>query len=82
MAQQHIEETQIRELAYYLWLEDGQPQGDDQKHWLKAIDALTPATPKRKPARKAAAKPQASRARAAKPATKAAPKRATKAAKK
>ncbi len=69
MAHLNLDEGQIRETAYYLWLEDGQPVGRDEEHWLKAIDALTPATPKRKPARKAAAKPRA---------TKTAPKRTAK----
>ena len=54
-----LNEAQIRETAYLLWLDEGQPEGRDQEHWLKAIDALTPATPKKKPARKAAAKPKA-----------------------
>jgi len=54
-----LDEAQIRETAYLLWLDEGQPEGRDQEHWAKAIDALTPATPKRKPARRAAAKPKA-----------------------
>lgn len=88
MTQAHIDEAQIREAAYYFWLEDGQPDGMDQAHWLKAIDALTPAKPKRKPAArktapkaKPAAKPAAKAKSAAKTAdkTKSAPKRASRA---
>lgn len=66
MTQTHLDEAQIREAAYYFWLEDGQPEGMDEAHWLKAIDALTPPKPKRKAATKAAPKAKA----AAKPAAK------------
>lgn len=59
-------ESQIREAAYLFWLEEGQPQGRDQEHWLRAVDALsTPAAPA-KPKRKAAAKPRAASAAAKK----------------
>lgn len=75
MTQQNIDEAQIRETAYLLWLDDGQPEGRDQEHWLKAIDALTPAKPKRK----APAKPRATKAKAATKTT-AAPKTKAKAA--
>ena len=68
-----LDEAQIRETAYLIWLDEGQPDGQDQAHWLKAIDALTPAQPKRKtPAkRKAPAKAKApAKPRARKAATK------------
>lgn len=58
------DDARIREAAYLLWLDEGQPQGRDQEHWLRAIDALTPAAPK-KAARKAPAKPRAPKAKAA-----------------
>lgn len=61
-----LDDAQIRETAYLFWLDEGQPEGRDQDHWLKAIDALTPATPKK--ARKAPAKPRA-KAKAAAPKT-------------
>ena len=70
MAQPQIDESQIRETAYLIWLDEGQPEGQDQAHWLKAIDALTPAQPKRKePAKrkapaKTAAKPRTTKAKA------------------
>lgn len=51
-----IDEAQIRETAYLMWLDAGQPHGADQEHWQKAIDALTPAQPKAKRTRKAPAK--------------------------
>ena len=84
MAHTTLDEAQIRETAYLLWLDEGQPTGRDQEHWLKAIDALTPAKPKRKSVRKtvansakkaapkAAAKPKAKAASKKKPATKSA----------
>ncbi|GAA6209663.1 hypothetical protein NBRC116601_29560 [Cognatishimia sp. WU-CL00825] len=59
-----LSETQIRETAYLCWLDEGQPEGRDQAHWLKAIDILTPTTTGDKPKRKtkvagAAGKPKA-----------------------
>lgn len=65
-----IDEKKIRETAYLFWLDEGQPEGRDQEHWLKAIDALTPPQPKKRarkaPAKKAAApKPAATKAKAA-----------------
>jgi hypothetical protein len=60
-----LDEAQIRETAYLFWLDEGQPEGRDQEHWMKAIDALTPGTPKT--ARKAPAKPRASKKKAAAP---------------
>tara|TARA_R110002096_G_scaffold47539_13_gene126740 strand:- start:1917 stop:2252 length:336 start_codon:yes stop_codon:yes gene_type:complete len=62
MTKPRITETQIRETAYLFWLDDGQPDGCDQQHWLRAIDALTPARPKEKPARKATPRRTAIRA--------------------
>ena len=50
MTTQTLDDTAIRETAYLFWLDDGQPVGRDQDHWLRAIDALTPA--KRKPVAK------------------------------
>jgi len=51
-----ITEAQICETAYRFWQEDGQPNGRDQEHWLKAVDALTLAQAQEKSARKAPAK--------------------------
>ncbi|MEL6913556.1 MAG: DUF2934 domain-containing protein [Pseudomonadota bacterium] len=61
-----LDDAHIRDAAYFLWLEEGQPEGRDEAHWLKAIDALTPATPK--------SAPRKARAKAAAPAKKAAAK--------
>lgn len=73
MTKTNLDEARIRETAYLLWLDDGRPDGRDREHWLKAIDALTPAQPKAKTARKAPAKPRATKVKTA-PATKAAAK--------
>ena len=69
MTHTNIDEAQIRKAAYLLWLDEGQPEGCDEQHWLKAIDALAPSKPKSKLARKAASKPRAAKA-APKPAAK------------
>jgi Protein of unknown function (DUF2934) len=29
-------DERIRELAYLLWLEEGYPEGQSERHWLKA----------------------------------------------
>lgn len=60
-------EERIREIAYGFWLEDGQPQGRDEEHWLRAVEALNAPAAKAKPTRKAAAKPRAASKKAAKP---------------
>lgn len=70
-----IDEAKIRETAYLMWLDEGQPQGRDAEHWRKAINA--PSAPVAKKPRKAAAKP-AAKAKAAKPKAKAAKKPAAK----
>lgn len=72
MSDLQIDEAKIAETAYLFWLDEGQPEGRDQEHWLKAIDALTPAKPKK--ARKAPAKK--AKAPAKKAVAKAAPKKA------
>ena len=61
-----FDEAQIRETAYHFWLGDGQPQGRDQEHWLRAVAALDEPAAKAKPAGKAAAKPRAAPKKAAK----------------
>lgn len=30
-------EHEIRELAYYLWVSEGKPSGQSEKHWQRAI---------------------------------------------
>lgn len=51
-------DAQIAEAAYFLWIEDGCPDGKDTQHWAAASAALSIAEeepkPKRKPAKKAA----------------------------
>jgi hypothetical protein len=44
-------EDRIRELAYLLWLEEGYPEGQAERHWLKAetlIESEPPAKTRRK----------------------------------
>ena len=36
----HISDERIRERAYRLWIEEGQPQGKDAEHWEKARELL------------------------------------------
>lgn len=73
MAMPNLDEAQIKETAYLYWMEEGQPEGRDQEHWLRAVDALNKSHIKPKPARKAASKTRATKAapkRSAKPKTK------------
>lgn len=37
-----VTEDRIVELAYRLWLEDGQPLGKSSEHWEKARELLAP----------------------------------------
>jgi Protein of unknown function (DUF2934) len=76
-----VSEEKIREIAHQLWVEAGQPEGQAEDHWFKAIElasskaakkaaAPKPAAPKAV-AKPAAAKPAAApKAAAAKPAAK------------
>ena len=68
-----VSEEKIRQIAHTLWVEAGQPEGQAEHHWFKAIELASA-----KAAKKAAAKPAAKPA-AAKPAKTAAPKAAAKA---
>ncbi len=59
-----VPEDNIRAIAYALWLEEGQPDGRAEAHWLKALELATEteapaAKPKRKtPAAAAKAAPR------------------------
>ena len=66
MPKKKVSEDQIREAAYHLWREEGEPQGQDQDIWYRAESDLTAPKPKRKPAAKRAAKPAAKTAAAPK----------------
>jgi hypothetical protein len=35
-----IDDAPIREKAYLIWLDEGLPEGRDEEHWLRAVDAL------------------------------------------
>lgn len=73
-----IDETAVSEAAYYIWLEEGCPEGKSEEHWHRAREALEPPAPKkpraRKPAAEGKAKPAAKRAAKAKGPSAAAPK--------
>lgn len=68
-----VTEEKIREIAHSLWLESGQPEGQAEDHWFKAIELASAKAAKASakkaaaPAKPAAAKPAA---KAAKPAPK------------
>ncbi|WP_238367418.1 DUF2934 domain-containing protein [Mesobacterium pallidum] len=70
MTQVAVTDAQIAETAYLLWLDEGQPEGRAEAHWLEARTRLE--TAPAKPARKRAAP----KAKAAAPKTAAAPKAA------
>ena len=36
-------EDRVRAIAYSLWLEEGQPEGRAESHWLKAMELATEA---------------------------------------
>lgn len=74
MTQPTIDEAQIREAAYLLWLDEGKPEGRSEAHWLQAINALTPAKPTAKRTRKAPAKAKTAAAPKAEKKAAAAPK--------
>ncbi len=67
-----VSDKKIREIAHSLWVEAGEPEGQAEDHWFKAIELAAKAAGKKpasKPAAKAPAKPAAKSA--AKPAAKA-----------
>ncbi|RMD95357.1 MAG: DUF2934 domain-containing protein [Alphaproteobacteria bacterium] len=41
-----VDERQIAEAAYYLWLEEGCPDNRAEEHWHRARAMLATATPK------------------------------------
>ena len=49
-----MSEDKIREIAHQLWMEAGEPEGQAEDHWFKAIGLASA-----KAAKKAAAKPAA-----------------------
>jgi hypothetical protein len=74
-----IDEARVAEKAYELWLAEGQPEGRQDEHWYRAIDALTVPVPKktrRAPAAKTVAPKAADADATAKPKRARAPKTA------
>lgn len=79
MARKDLTEEHVRDAAYRIWLDEGQPHGRDEAHWQHAIETLN--APKDKAERKPAAKKPALQKPAAKKAAskaKAAPKKTAK----
>lgn len=75
MTKTAITDTRIAETAYLLWLDEGQPEGRQDAHWIEARTRLEAAMATAKPARKrAAAKPKADSKSKAAPKAKAAAK--------
>jgi hypothetical protein len=60
-------EHRIREIAYFIWLEEGCPNGRDHEHWERASDRLALLEAVVKPQPKVAVK--AAKSVKAKPAT-------------
>jgi hypothetical protein len=46
-----LNEEQIRQIAYTLWLNEGRPEGSAEIHWFRAVELAAA-----KPAKKAAVK--------------------------
>ena len=65
MSTPQIDEAQIAEAAYFLWIEEGKPEDRAHDHWTRARALLeTPVKP-----RKTRAKPASRKAAAAAPAS-------------
>lgn len=61
-----VSEEKIRQIAHQLWVEAGQPEGQAEDHWFKAIELASSKAAKKSAAPKAATKPAAKPAPAAK----------------
>ena len=35
-------EDRVREIAYFLWLDAGSPEGEEERHWLAAEGLIEP----------------------------------------
>ncbi len=70
----HATEDRIRAVAHALWLEEGQPEGRSEAHWLSAVEMVSAQTADAKTAPKAAV-PAAPKKLAAAAAKKAAPRK-------
>ena len=40
MSNKEVKEEHVREAAYHIWNNEGQPEGKDSEHWLRALDEL------------------------------------------
>lgn len=78
MSKSPIDEDKIREAAYRLWQDEGQPEGRDQDHWTQAVESLAQQEPPVQPGPATKSAPKAAKAAASKPAKPAKPKAAAK----
>lgn len=58
-----IDDARIAEAAFYLWLEEGKPEGRDKDHWQAAKATLEAEVAR--PRKRAAAKPRAAKPKTA-----------------
>jgi septal ring-binding cell division protein DamX len=65
-----VSEEKIREIAHQLWIEAGQPSGQAEDHWFKALELASAKAAKKSAAK---AKPVVKAKPAAKPAAKKVP---------
>ncbi len=88
MSSIQVPQDQIAEAAFYLWLEEGQPDGKAEEHWQRAKTALEarptpkPRKPRAKTTTTKTTKPRASAKAATKPRAKAPAKPRTRSVKK
>jgi hypothetical protein len=40
MSTTKVNEEHVREAAYYIWYNEGQPEGKAEEHWWRALDEL------------------------------------------
>jgi hypothetical protein len=71
-----VSEEKIRQIAHQLWMESGQPEGQAEDHWFKAIGLASAKAAKKAASKPKAAKPAAAKSAAAPAAKAAAPKKA------
>lgn len=49
-----LNEEQVRQIAYALWLNEGRPEGSAEVHWFRAVELAASAKASAKPAVKKA----------------------------
>jgi Protein of unknown function (DUF2934) len=51
----NLNEEQVRQIAYALWLNEGRPEGSAEVHWFRAVELAASAKAASKPTIKKAA---------------------------